>query len=155
MSFTPADKFLISPECFASWPRSFCFFNFFTYFSWCASGFTTPVSEIIKNLGYSVFESYKEIDNLFKINNVKKKIKDLFLGKINNLIKKDGSVNKSVLGSYVFLKKEELKNLEDLIYPLHDDESPNDDVPSHSDILSHAQMSSPDDMLSHNELLSQ
>ncbi len=78
----------------------------------------STVSEIITNLGYSIFESDKEVDNLFKRHSTKKKIKDLFTNKINNLIKKDGSVDKALLGDYVFLHKEDLKNLEDLIYPL-------------------------------------
>ena len=75
-------------------------------------------SKIIKNIGFFVFESDKEVDKIFKIERTRKKIKDLFFNKINNLIKKDGSVNKSLLGDYVFLKKDELRNLEDLIHPL-------------------------------------
>ena len=78
----------------------------------------STVSKIIKNLGFFVFESDKEVDKIFKIERTRKKIKDLFFNKINNLIKKDGSVNKSLLGDYVFLKKDELRNLEDLIHPL-------------------------------------
>ena len=38
--------------------------------------------------------------------------------KIQNLTNKDGSINKTLLGDYVFSNKNELKNLEDLIYPL-------------------------------------
>ena len=67
----------------------------------------STVSKIIKNLGFFVFESDKEVDKIFKIERTRKKIKDLFFNKINNLIKKDGSVNKSLLGDYVFLKKDE------------------------------------------------
>ncbi len=78
----------------------------------------STISEIIKKLGYSVFESDKEVDNLFNKKSVKKKIKDIFFDKINNLIKKDGSINKALLGDYVFLKKDELKKLEKIIHPL-------------------------------------
>ena len=49
---------------------------------------------------------------------MKIKIKELFDDKIDNLIKKDGSINKAILGDYVFLKEEELKNLENVIHPL-------------------------------------
>ena len=78
----------------------------------------STVSEIIRKLGYSVFESDKEVNNLFTKKSVKKEIKTLFFGKIDNLIKKDGSVNKARLGDYVFLNKDELKNLEEIIHPL-------------------------------------
>ncbi len=82
-----------------------------------ASGKST-VSEIIKKLGFSVFESDEEVNKLFRVKSTKKKIKDLFFEKIDNLIEKDGSINKGLLGDYVFLNKDELKNLEDLIHPL-------------------------------------
>ena len=82
-----------------------------------ASGKST-VAEILKDLGFLVFESDKEVDKLFRDKRTINKIKALFLRKINNLIKKDGSINKVLLGDYVFLKKNELKNLEDLIHPL-------------------------------------
>ena len=78
----------------------------------------STISEIIKKLGYSVFESDKEVDNLFNKKSVKKKIKDIFFDKINNLIKKDSSINTALLGDYVFLKKDELKKLEKIIHPL-------------------------------------
>ena len=77
----------------------------------------STVADIIKDLGYFVFESDKEVDKLFNSNNTKNKIKTLFC-KIKNLTNKDGSINKTVLGEYVFSNKNELKNLEDLIYPL-------------------------------------
>ena len=77
----------------------------------------STVAEIIKDIGYFVFESDKEVDKLFNSNNIKNKIKTLFC-KIKNLTNKDGSINKNVLGEYVFSNKNELKNLEDLIYPL-------------------------------------
>ena len=86
-----------------------------------ASGKST-VSEIIKKLGFSVFESDKEVHKLFRVKSTKKKIKNLFFEKIDNLIEKDGSINKGLLGDYVFLNKDELKNLEDLIHPLLDKE---------------------------------
>ena len=82
-----------------------------------ASGKST-ISEIVKNLGFSVFESDKEVNKLFREQAVKTKIKDLFFDKVDNLIKKGGSINKTLLGDYVFLKEEELKNLENLIHPL-------------------------------------
>ena len=86
-----------------------------------ASGKST-VSEIIKNLGFLVFESDKEVNKLFRDQSIINKIKELFLSKIKNLIKKDGTVNKMLLGDYVFLKKDELKNLEGLIHPLLNEE---------------------------------
>ena len=77
----------------------------------------STVADILKDLGYYVFESDKEVDKLFNNNNTKKKIKKLFW-RIKNLINRDGSINKTLLGNYVFSKKDELKNLENLIYPL-------------------------------------
>ena len=77
----------------------------------------STVADILKDLGYYVFESDKEVDKLFNNNNTKKRIKKLFW-QIKNLINKDGSINKTLLGDYVFSKKDELKNLENLIYPL-------------------------------------
>ena len=77
----------------------------------------STVADILKDLGYYVFESDKEVDKLFNNNNTKKRIKKLFW-QIKNLINKDGSINKTILGDYVFSKKDELKNLENLIYPL-------------------------------------
>ena len=77
----------------------------------------STVSDIIKELGYFVFESDKEVDKLFNSKSIKNKIKTHFC-KIKNLANKDGSINKTVLGDYVFSNKKELKNLEDLIYPL-------------------------------------
>ena len=77
----------------------------------------STVADILKDLGYYVFESDKEVDKLFNNNNTKKRIKKLFW-RIKNLINRDGSINKTLLGNYVFSKKDELKNLENLIYPL-------------------------------------
>ena len=78
----------------------------------------STISDILKKLGYSVFESDKEVDKLFNSNSTKQKIKILFSDKINNLVKKDGSINKAILGDYVFLNRNGLKSLEDLIHPL-------------------------------------
>ncbi len=77
----------------------------------------STVADIIKGLGYFVFESDKEVDKLFGSNNIKNKIKTIFC-KIKNLVNQDGSINKTLLGDYVFSNKNELKNLENLIYPL-------------------------------------
>ena len=77
----------------------------------------STVAEIIKDIGYFVFESDKEVDKLFNSNHIKNKIQNLFY-KIQNLTNKDGSINKTLLGDYVFSNKSELKTLEDLIYPL-------------------------------------
>ena len=77
----------------------------------------STVADILKDLGYNVFESDKEVDKLFNNNNTKKRIEKLFW-QIKNLTNKDGSINKTLLGDYVFSKKDELKNLENLIYPL-------------------------------------
>lgn len=59
----------------------------------------------------------RKLINFLIITSQKKKIKKLFW-KIKNLINKDGSINKTLLGDYVFSKKNELRNLERLIYPL-------------------------------------
>ena len=77
----------------------------------------STVADVLKDLGYFVFESDKEVDRLFSDSDTKKKIKNLFR-KIKNLTNKDGSINKNLLGEYVFSKKDELIRLENLIYPL-------------------------------------
>tara|TARA_A100001011_G_scaffold309565_1_gene325747 strand:+ start:2308 stop:2922 length:615 start_codon:yes stop_codon:yes gene_type:complete len=78
----------------------------------------STISNILKKLGYSVFESDKEVDKLFRSDNTKQKIINLFSDKINNLVTKDGYIDKALLGNYVFYNNKGLKNLEDLIHPL-------------------------------------
>jgi len=80
-----------------------------------ATGKTT-ISNILKDLGYEVFESDKEVSKLFEKEIVKNKILDLFSKKIPNLL--DGAkINKNNLGNYVFSNNLDLLKLENLIYP--------------------------------------
>ncbi len=80
-----------------------------------ATGKTT-ISKILKDLGYKVFESDKEVSKLFEKAIVKNKIFDLFSEKIPNLV--DGEkIDKNNLGNYVFSNNSELIKLENLIYP--------------------------------------
>jgi len=80
-----------------------------------ATGKTT-VSNILKDLGYEVFESDKEVSKLFEKEIIKNKIFNLFSKKIPNLV--DGvKIDKNILGNYVFSNNLELLKLENLIYP--------------------------------------
>ena len=77
----------------------------------------TTVSNIIRNLGYQVFESDVEIKKVYKESIVIEKLKKEFKDKIPNLFYKNGLVNKRNLGKYVFSKINELKKLERIVYP--------------------------------------
>ena len=52
----------------------------------------STVADIIKDLGYFVFESDKEVDKLFNSNNIKNKIKTLFVKLKTLLIKMARSI---------------------------------------------------------------
>ena len=78
----------------------------------------TTLCDIVKNIGYKVYESDKEVDKLFKRAQVIKQIKSLYKGKIKNLINNSGSINRKDLGDFLFSNKNELDKLEKLLYPL-------------------------------------
>ena len=78
----------------------------------------TTLCNIVKEIGYKVYESDKEVEKLLKGARVIERVKSLYKGKIENLIDDNGNINKKELGSFLFSNKKELDKLEKLLYPL-------------------------------------
>ena len=81
-----------------------------------ATGKTT-ISKILKDQNFDVFESDLEVNKLFQISSLKKKIVEKFESKIKGILLEDGSINKEKLGSHVFKDPDDLKILENVLYP--------------------------------------
>ena len=73
----------------------------------------TYISDMIKSLGYIVFDADKEVRKFYKnkkfLNIIKQNFPDVF---------KKGIFNKKELRELVFNNKNELKKLENIIHPL-------------------------------------
>ena len=78
----------------------------------------TSLCNIIKKIGYKVYESDKEVEKLLKRAQIIEDVKLLYKGKIRNLIDNNGNINKKILGDFLFSNKNELDKLEKLLYPL-------------------------------------
>ena len=78
----------------------------------------TSLCNIIKKIGYKVYESDKEVEKLLKRAHIIEEVKFLYKGKIRNLIDNNGNINKKILGDFLFSNKNELDKLEKLLYPL-------------------------------------
>ena len=78
----------------------------------------TTLCNIVKEIGYKVYESDKEVEKLLKGARVIERVKSLYKGKIENLIDDNGNINKKELGGFLFSNKKELDKLEKLLYPL-------------------------------------
>ena len=78
----------------------------------------TSLCNIIKKIGYKVYESDKEVEKLLKRAQIIEDVKLLYKGKIRNLIDNNGNINKKILGHFLFSNKNELDKLEKLLYPL-------------------------------------
>ena len=78
----------------------------------------TSLCNIIKKIGYKVYESDKEVEKLLKRAQIIEEVKLLYKGKIRNLIDNNGNINKKILGNFLFSNKNELDKLEKLLYPL-------------------------------------
>ncbi len=78
----------------------------------------TTLCNIVKEIGYKVYESDKEVDKLLKRAEVIKEVESIYKGKIENLIDNNGGINKKDLGNFLFSNKKELNKLEKLLYPL-------------------------------------
>ena len=76
----------------------------------------STVSDIIKKLGYKVFESDQEVSKLLDNQEMVKVIKEEFNSKIIGLIKKD-KIDRSKLSDFVFSNATGLKKLESIIHP--------------------------------------
>ena len=81
-----------------------------------ATGKTT-ISKILKDQNFDVFESDLEVNKLFQISSLKKKIVEKFESKIKGILLEDGSINKEKLASHVFKDPDDLKILENVLYP--------------------------------------
>ena len=78
----------------------------------------TSLCNIIKKIGYKVYESDKEVEKLLKRAEIIDEVKLLYQGKIRNLIDNNGNIHKKILGDFLFSNKNELDKLEKLLYPL-------------------------------------
>ena len=78
----------------------------------------TSLCNIIKKIGYKVYESDKEVEKLLKRAQTIEEVKLLYKSKIKNLIDNNGNINKKILGDFLFSNKNELDKLEKLLYPL-------------------------------------
>ena len=78
----------------------------------------TSLCNIIKKIGYKVYESDKEVEKLLKRAQIIEEVKLLYKGKIRNLIDNNGNINKKILGDFLFSNINELDKLEKLLYPL-------------------------------------
>jgi len=78
----------------------------------------TSLCNIIKKIGYKVYESDKEVEKLLKRAQIIEEVKLLYKGKIRNLIDNNGNINKKILGHFLFSNKNELDKLEKLLYPV-------------------------------------
>ncbi len=76
----------------------------------------STVSDIIKNLGYKVFESDQEVSKLLENQKIVRIIKEEFNPKIKGLVKKN-KIDRSKLGDFVFSNANGLKKLESIIHP--------------------------------------
>ncbi len=77
----------------------------------------TTVSQIIKILGYQVFESDEAVKKILKTKDVVNKIRKSFITLKYKLVDKNGDIDKYELGNFVFSHKERLKDLENIIHP--------------------------------------
>lgn len=73
----------------------------------------TYISDMIKSLGYIVFDADKEVRNFYK----NKKFLNVIKQNFPNVFKND-VFNKKELREHVFNNKDELKKLENIIHPL-------------------------------------
>ena len=77
----------------------------------------TTVSQIVKILGYQVFESDEAVKKILKTKDVVNKIRKSFKTLKYKLVDKNGDIDKYELGNFVFSRKERLKDLENIIHP--------------------------------------
>ena len=77
----------------------------------------TTVSQIIKFLGYNVFESDEAVKRIFEKKDIIQKIKKLFGTLKTELFDDTGNIDRSELGNLVFSNKEKLEKLEKIVHP--------------------------------------
>ena len=77
----------------------------------------TTVSQIIKSLGYNVFESDEAVKRIFEKKDIIQRIKKSFGTLESELFDDTGNIDKSELGNLVFSNKDKLKKLEKIVHP--------------------------------------
>ena len=77
----------------------------------------TTVSQIIKFLGYNVFESDEAVKKIFEKKEIIQRIKKSFGTLKSELFDDTGNIDKSELGNLVFSNKDKLKKLEKIVHP--------------------------------------
>ncbi len=76
----------------------------------------TAISQILKSMGFKVFEADKEVKNLMKNKALINDLKKEFQSKVPGLIKQN-KIDTMKLGDFIFSNFKELKKLEDIIHP--------------------------------------
>ena len=76
----------------------------------------STITKIIRELGFKVFDSDKEVKKALTKKDLINQISKEFKSKIPGLIKRN-TINKAKLGEFVFSNPEELKKLEQLVHP--------------------------------------
>ena len=76
----------------------------------------STITKIIRELGFKVFDSDKEVKKALTNKDLINQISKEFKPKIPGLIKRN-TINKDKLGEFVFSNPEELKKLEQLVHP--------------------------------------
>ena len=76
----------------------------------------STITKIIRELGFKVFDSDKEVKKALTNKDLINQISKEFKLKIPGLIKKN-TINRAKLGEFVFSNPEELKKLEQLVHP--------------------------------------
>jgi len=76
----------------------------------------STITKIIRELGFKVFDSDKEVKKALTNKDLINQISKEFKSKIPGLIKRN-TINKDKLGEFVFSNPKELKKLEQLVHP--------------------------------------
>ena len=76
----------------------------------------STVSKIIRELGFKVFDSDKEVKKALTKKDLINQISKEFKSKIPGLIKRN-TIDKAKLGEFVFSNPDELKKLEQIVHP--------------------------------------
>ena len=76
----------------------------------------STITKIIRELGFKVFDSDKEVKKALTNKDLINQISKEFKSKIPGLIKRN-TINKDKLGEFVFSNPEEFKKLEQLVHP--------------------------------------
>ena len=77
----------------------------------------STIANILKKMGFKVFESDLITKEIYKERNVLIKLKTEFDNKVPGLFDSDEIINKEKLGNHVFADKRELQTLENIIHP--------------------------------------